>query len=151
VRSGGIADRDKQFCRQKDVYFSQIGVKPTFFIMLLFALICLAIYAMVTFRKAIAPVDAQDGSQSTEGLSKKGRSSMRRADSQWIRPMLATVLAWSGITLTLTPVNPTMAVWVGGAVVAVGTAAILKSVHDPYRIDDAQFDRELRELLEQNS
>lgn len=114
--------------------------------MLLFSLICLATYAVVTFRKAIAPVNEPEG-----GVPMKGRSSMRRAESQWVRPMVATVLAWSGITLTLTPVEPTMAVWVGGAVVAVGTAAVLKSIHNPYRIDDAQFDRELRELLEQNS
>jgi hypothetical protein len=114
----------------------------------LLVLICLAAYAVMSFRRAIAVHDTPSTRVLAEARRIANSGSPRR---RWLRPTVATVLGWSGIMVTLTPVNPTMAVWIGGGVVMLGTAAIVASVPNPMKIDDAEFERELRDLLDQYS
>ena len=115
--------------------------------MLVLVLICLATYAIISFRRALQPTDA-----SARVLAEAERiTGFRRPRVRWVRPTLATAAAWAGIMVTLTPVDPTMAVWIGGAIVAVGTAAVIRSVPNPIKIDDDEFERELRDLLDQYS
>jgi hypothetical protein len=70
---------------------------------------------------------------------------------RWIRPVVATTIAWASLMATLTPIDPTLAVWVGGAVVMLGSLATGLSIGDPLKLDDATFDAELRNLLDQYS
>jgi len=74
-----------------------------------------------------------------------------RPRRRWLRPGVATLLCWAGIMTTLTPVSPELAIWVGGAVIAVGALAVAKVLPDPVNIDPDDLDRELMELLEQQS
>lgn len=73
-----------------------------------------------------------------------------RADRvHWGRIAVATVAAWSVAVTMLVGVSPSLAVWVGGAVVAAGAVVLVKVWGNPYRLDDHEFDRRLRELLDQ--
>jgi hypothetical protein len=72
----------------------------------------------------------------------------RRPALRWVRPALATAVAWAAMSFVLTPVHPTIAVWVGGAMVFVGTAAVVRAVPGPGRIHPDDLDRALIELLE---
>jgi hypothetical protein len=116
--------------------------------MLVLVLIGIATYAVISFRRAIAPVDDSRGP-----CARRSGAHHRcpRRHLRWIRPALATVIAWAGIMATLTPVNPTMAVWIGGLIVAVGCWAVIANIPNPMKIDDAEFDRELRDLLDNYS
>ena len=117
--------------------------------MLVLVLIGIATYAVISFRRAIALVDDSPGGRA---LAEAERIvGVRSATSRWIRPALATLIAWAGIMATLTPVNPAMAVWIGGLIIAVGCWAVIASIPNPIKIDDAEFDRELRDLLDQYS
>jgi hypothetical protein len=117
--------------------------------MLVLVLIALATYAVFSFRRAIAPVDDSPGARALADAERI--VGVRSASSRWIRPALAPVIAWAGIMATLTPVDPSMAVWIGGLIIAVGTWAVIASIPNPAKIDDAEFDRELRNLLDQYS
>jgi hypothetical protein len=116
--------------------------------MLVLVLICLATYAALSFRRAIRSGEASSTALVAEAERITG---YRPPKTRWVRPAVATVLAWAGIMVTLTPVSPTLAVWVGGAIVGVGVLAVVNTVPNPTKIDDAEFDRELRELLDQYS
>ncbi len=117
--------------------------------MLVLVLIALATYAVFSFRRAITPVDDSPAGRALADAERIVGT--RSASSRWIRPALATVIAWAGIMATLTPIDPTMAVWIGGGIIAVGTWAVIASIPNPTKIDDAEFDRELRNLLDQYS
>lgn len=114
--------------------------------MLVLALIGLGAYAAASFRRAVR----SDGSARLVAEAER-IVSFRNPGSHWARPAFATLVAWVGIMATLTPVDPTMAVWIGGVVIATGTAAVVRSIPNPFEIDDEQFERELRELLDQHS
>lgn len=116
--------------------------------MLLLVLICLAAYAVMSFRRAIAPHDTPSTRVLAEARRIANSHSPRR---RWLRPAIATLLAWTGIMVTLTPVNPSLAVWIGGGVVMLGAVAVVATVPNPMKIDDAEFERELRDLLDQYS
>lgn len=118
-------------------------------VMLVLVLIGLATYAVVSFRRAIGPADESPGGRALADAQRIIGS--RDPSPRWVRPALATVIAWAGIMATLTPIDPSMAVWIGGLIVAVGTWAVIATIPNPTRIDDAQFDRELRDLLDQYS
>ena len=117
-------------------------------VMLVLVLICLAAYAVMSFRRAIAVHDTPSARVLAEAKRIANSRSPRR---RWLRPALATALAWAGIMVTLTPVNPTLAVWIGGAVVMLGAVAVMATLPNPMRIDDAEFEQELRDLLDQYS
>jgi uncharacterized membrane protein len=69
--------------------------------------------------------------------------------THWGRIAVATFVGWCLAEMALVGVAPTLAVWVGGAVVTVGAVALVKVWGDPYRLDDHEFDRRLREMLDQ--
>lgn len=105
-------------------------------------------YGIRTFQRSVRPMISADHDVVAEAERLTG---IRRARHRWVRPVLATTIAWGGLMATLTPVNPTLAVWVGGAVVMLGAVATALSVPDPTQIDDAEFDEALRNLLDQYS
>lgn len=74
-----------------------------------------------------------------------------RTSRVWLRPVVATAITWASVSALLTPVNTALAIWVGGAIIALGALATANAVPDPTKIDDAAFDLELRNLLEQYS
>jgi hypothetical protein len=67
----------------------------------------------------------------------------------WGRVVSLTAACWAATVLGVTWASPALAVWAGGVVVAIGAAALVKGWADPYRLDDQEFDRRLRELLDQ--
>lgn len=67
----------------------------------------------------------------------------------WVRIVSATIAAWAAVTVGVSAVSPAAAVWVGGLVVAVGAAALVHSRRESWTMDDHEFDRRLRELLDQ--
>lgn len=69
----------------------------------------------------------------------------------WLRPVVATTITWAAVSALLTPVSISLAIWVGGAVIAVGTLATIRAIPDPTKIDDATFELELQNLFEQHS
>jgi hypothetical protein len=69
----------------------------------------------------------------------------------WIRPIVATAITWGLISVVLTPVSIALAIWTGGLVIAGGAAATIRAFPDPTKIDDAEFELELRNLFEQYS
>ncbi len=105
-------------------------------------------YGMRMFRRSVTPIIRADHDIVAEAERLTGVRSNRYG---WARPVLATSVAWAGLMATLTPVNPTLAVWVGGIVVALGAFATALALPDPTKIDDADFDAALRDLLDQSS
>ncbi len=67
----------------------------------------------------------------------------------WGRVISLTVACWVATVLGVSLASPAMAVWAGGVVVAAGAGLIIKRWTDPFRLDDREFDRRLRELLDQ--
>ena len=105
-------------------------------------------YGIRVFRSSVRPVIDIDHDIVAEAERLTGIRSSRH---RWVKPAAATILAWGGLMATLTPVSPTLAVWVGGAVVALGTLATALAIPDPTKIDDADLDEALRNLLDNYS
>ncbi len=102
-------------------------------------------YGMRMFRRSVQPIIRADHDVVAEAERLTGVRSSRYG---WARPVIATSVAWAGLMATLTPVDPTLAVWVGGVVVALGACATALAIPDPTKIDDADFDAALRNLLD---
>jgi len=115
--------------------------------MYLVILLVAAVYAYRVFRKVLGETTDQGVRRILDEAERL--TGYRKPNRRWIRPAIATVLAWSAVTALLTPVDPTMAVYVGGAMVFAGVAAVIRSVPDPTRIHPDDLDRALIELLEQ--
>lgn len=105
-------------------------------------------YGVRMFRRSVQPIINPDHDIVAEAERLTGARSNRYG---WARPMIATIVAWAALMATLTPVDPTLAVWVGGVVVALGALATALALPDPTKIDDADFDEALRNLLDQYS
>ena len=72
---------------------------------------------------------------------------LRSRSRRWVKPTVLTVGTWFGVNLIAAASAPALGVWLGGLVVAVGAAAIMRAY--PGRIDPEEFDRALQELLDQ--
>jgi hypothetical protein len=105
-------------------------------------------YSVHVFRKSVRPVINADHDVvgEAERLLRSGTP-----NRLWVRTVLATVITWGLISAVLTPVSVTLAIWVGGLVIAGGAAATIRAIPDPTKIDDAEFDLELRNMLDQYS
>lgn len=67
-----------------------------------------------------------------------------------VRRLAAVAAAWAGVTATVTPVSPALAVWAGGAVVATGAWLVL--VTRPALVfDPVELDLELRALIDEHA
>jgi peptidoglycan/LPS O-acetylase OafA/YrhL len=117
--------------------------------MLWVLLIAGSVYTYITLRRALgeSPERAADR---VLAEAERLTGAAPRGSRRWLRPVIATVLCWIGVTATLGAVAPAAAVWVGGLVVVVGAAGVIASSPDPTKIDDDEFERELRALLEQD-
>jgi hypothetical protein len=73
----------------------------------------------------------------------------RNLNGSWGRVVSLTVACWVATVLGVSFASPALAVWAGGAVVAIGAGELIRRWADPYRLDDREFDRRLRELLDQ--
>lgn len=104
-------------------------------------------YGLRLFRGAVQPVIRADHDVVGEA-ERLLEGTVRHA---WIRPVASTAITWAAVSALLTPIDIGLAIWVGGAVIAVGAMATFRSCPDPTRIDDEAFDRELRNLFEQHS
>jgi hypothetical protein len=117
--------------------------------MLYVILVVASLYAYRLFRRGIGESSDQAVKRIVDEAERlTGYVTPRR---RWLKPALATVLCWVGLMATLTPVSPSLAIWVGGAVIALGAMAVAKALPDPIRIDPDDLDRELIDLLEQHS
>lgn len=67
----------------------------------------------------------------------------------WVKIGFVTALGWVAATVAFAPISPTVGVWAGGVVVALGGVGLYRSVRVPLRMGDREFDRRLRELLDQ--
>ncbi len=104
-------------------------------------------YGLHVFRKSMQPLISADH----DVVGEAERLLQGRPGRLWLRPVVATAITWALISLVLTPVSITLAIWVGGIVIAGGAAATIRAIPDPTRIDDAAFDLELKNLFEQYS
>jgi hypothetical protein len=117
--------------------------------MLAFIVLCgLAIYAFNSFRRAIG--ESPEAAARRVIAQAEALTGYTHPHKRWIRPAVATIACWVGIMVTMTPAGPAIAVWVGGAVIAVGAAAVFFTLPDPTRVDPDQLDLELRALLERS-
>lgn len=83
-------------------------------------------------------------------LARAARAARDRPQARrWLRPVVMTVVGWIVVTAAASPLSPALAVWLGGAVVGVGSAWLIRILTTPPRMDDDAFDRALRELLDQ--
>ena len=108
----------------------------------------LATFALMSFRRAIGTTVSNPRDIVAEAERLTGYTPPSR---RWIRPTAASLVTWIATMVILTPVNPALAVWVGGVVVLGGALAVYLSMPNPLKIDAVEFDRELQDLLDQYS
>ena len=97
------------------------------------------------FRRSVRPGINADH----DVVAEAERALEGRASRAWLRPVVATTITWGLVSALLTPVDVSLAIWVGGAIITVGALATIWSIPDPTKIDDAAFDLEVQNLFEQ--
>ena len=102
-------------------------------------------YGIRLFRRSVRPVIDADH----DVVAEAERVLEGRPGRAWLRPVVATTTTWVLVSALLTPVDISLAIWVGGAIITVGALATVWSIPDPTKIDDAAFDLELQNLFEQ--
>jgi len=114
--------------------------------MFVFVLLAGIAFALHAFRKALGETPEHAARRLVRDAERL--TGYRPTGTRWLRPALATAIAWAAMTTVLTPVDPTLAVWVGGAMVFTGTSAVIRTLPAPPHPHLDDLDRELLDLLD---
>lgn len=69
---------------------------------------------------------------------------------RWVRTLAISAVVWVVVTGLATLHSSTLAIWLGGAVIAGGAVAVYRAIQMPYTFDDDAFDQALRDLLDRS-
>lgn len=113
------------------------------FVLVLLAGIAFGFHA---FRKALGETPEQAARRLVRDAERL--TGYRRAGPRWVRPAVATAIGWAAMTSVLMPVDPTLAVWAGGAMIFIGASAVIRTIPAPPHAHLDDLDRELLDLLD---